>query len=143
MNNKMFDLEQRIMNCWNVVDDIDYIYRYISDDELFIGMKPKHGDKILTLLLGIKEMYAIKFDKCFRDFEEVDRLYSLKIEELEEQLRVATNQRESLDWPTDDERVDIIGQNGNDGDHYRGSIDDATPEEWDILYKSYYKGTEI
>jgi len=25
-------------------------------------------------------------------------------------------------WPTKEERIDAIGQNGNDGDHYRGDF---------------------
>jgi hypothetical protein len=35
------------------------------------------------------------------------------------------------DW--NEERQDIIGQNGNDGSHYGVSIDEATPQDWDSL----------
>ena len=157
MSDKIFDLEQRIMRCWNVVDDLEDMYHYIGDDKFFTGMDAKHQDKILNLLLGMKELYAMKFEKCFSDFEDVVRVYHSnrkdletiphwhredlqekyvkEIMELKEQLRVATNERESFDniepkttneqvelpddaWPADENRINIIGQNGNDGDHY-------------------------
>lgn len=69
MTDKIFDLEQRIMNCWNVVDDLDDLYYYFGDDPFFKDMDAKHRDKICTLLLGMKEMYQIKFQKCIFDFE--------------------------------------------------------------------------
>jgi len=64
-----FDLEQQIMTCWSVVDDIDAVYNYVGDHEDFIGMDPNHADKIANLLLGIKCMYDVKFDNMFRTFE--------------------------------------------------------------------------
>lgn len=156
MTSKIFALEQRIMNCWNVVDDINDVYNYIGDNEFFTGMDAKHSDKILNLLLGMKELYAVKFEKCFSDFEDVVRVYHSnrkdletisqkhsediqenyvkEIMELKEKLRIATNKQvfdniepkttNKLDelpdnaWPADDQRIDIIGQNGNDGAHY-------------------------
>ena len=131
MSDKIFDLEQRIMRCWNVVDDLEDMYHYIGDDSFFKGMDAEHNDKILNLLLGMKELYAMKFEKCFFDFEEVCKEYHNR----KKQLHIVTNERESFDdW--DEERMDIIGQNGNDGDHYRNSIDDVTTQEWDNLRKS-------
>ena len=75
MTDKIFDLEQRIMNCWNVVDDLDDFYYSISDDPFFKDMDAEHRDKICTLLLGMKEMYQIKFQKCIFDFEDVCKEY--------------------------------------------------------------------
>ena len=69
MTDKIFDLEQRIMNCWNVVDDLDDLYYYFGDDPFFKDMDAKHREKICNLLLGMKEMYKIKFQKCIFDFE--------------------------------------------------------------------------
>ena len=160
MTSKIFALEQRIMNCWNVVDDINDVYHYIGDNEFFTGMDAKHSDKILNLLLGMKELYAVKFEKCFSDFEEVVTLYHSNREELEtisqkhsediqenyvkeimelkEKLRIATNKQvfdniepkttnERVElpddaWPSDENRINIIGQNGNDGAHYGKQI---------------------
>ena len=115
MSDKIFSLEQRIMDCWNVVDDIGAVYHYIGDNEFFTGMDGEQQDKILNLLLGIKELYAVKFEQCFSDFEDVVRVYhsnrkDLKtisqkhsediqenyvkeIMELKEKLRIATNKQ--------------------------------------------------
>ncbi len=64
-----FDLEQQIMSCWNVVDDIDAVYKYVGDHEDFIGMDPAHSDKISNLLLGITSLYNLKFQTMFSTFE--------------------------------------------------------------------------
>lgn len=59
---KQFDLEQNIMECWNVTSDIDLlIEQYDSLSE----------DSILNILIGMKEMYQLRFDKMFRSFEEL------------------------------------------------------------------------
>ena len=64
-----FDLEQQIMDCWNVVDDIDAVYKYVGDHKDFIGMDPAHSDKISNLLLGISSLYNLKFQTMFSTFE--------------------------------------------------------------------------
>lgn len=64
-----FDLEQQIMNCWNVVDDVDAVYKYVGDHKDFIGMDPAHSDKISNLLLGISSLYKLKFETLFSTFE--------------------------------------------------------------------------
>ena len=132
MSSKIFDLEQRIMNCWNVVDDINDVYNYIGDNEFFTGMDAKHQDKILNLLLGMKEMYALKFENCFADFEVVTREYHLNRKEYEQDTVLGNvmngndpdwkfseaGEWTTSDWPEED-RIDTIGRNGNDGDHYQ------------------------
>ena len=57
-----FDLEQGIMDCWQVVDDIDTIYQRL--DAL-------SKDEIMNLLLGIKSLYQLKFEKLFETYETV------------------------------------------------------------------------
>ena len=61
-----FDLEQGILKCWNVTDDIDMVYRKVMDnpDELNV-------DEISNLLLGIKSLYDLKFDELFNTFEQL------------------------------------------------------------------------
>ena len=109
MTDKIFDLEQQIMSCWNVVDDIDTLYEYVGDNEFFTGMDAKHTDKILNILLGMKEMYQIKFQKCIFDFEDVCKEYHSRNKRHDHET--------GEDWP-DEDRMDIIGQNGNNGEHY-------------------------
>lgn len=69
MSNTKTELEQNILQCWNVVDDLKMLTAYISDDTFFKGMDPKHEDKIMNLLLGMTELYQLKFEKCFSNFE--------------------------------------------------------------------------
>lgn len=64
-----FDLEQQIMDCWNVVDDVDAVYKYVGDHEDFIEMDPALTDKISNLLLGISSLYSLKFQTMFSTFE--------------------------------------------------------------------------
>jgi hypothetical protein len=109
MTGKIFDLEQRIMKCWNVVDDLDDLYYYFGDDPFFKDMDAKHRDKICNLLLGMKEMYQIKFQKCIFDFEDVCKEYHSRNKRHDHET--------GEDWP-DEDRMDIIGQNGNNGLHY-------------------------
>jgi hypothetical protein len=56
-----FDLEQEIMNCWNVVEDIDF---YIKNSDNW------DEDERLNYLIGIKVKYDKKFDHMFNTFEE-------------------------------------------------------------------------
>jgi hypothetical protein len=60
----IFDLEQSIMKCWNVVDDIDLLYRNVCDRST-----PFTEDEIANLLLGMKQLYQLKFEECFEQFE--------------------------------------------------------------------------
>lgn len=64
-----FDLEQEIMSCWQVTDDLNILYEYIGDHPFFTGMKAEHEDKIMNLLLGTKTMYEVKFDRLWQTFE--------------------------------------------------------------------------
>lgn len=65
-----FDLEQELMDCWDVTTDINDLYEYVGDSEFFAGMSAEHTDKLMNLLLGIKEIYEVKFQRTFRTFEQ-------------------------------------------------------------------------
>ena len=56
-----FDLEAEIFAVWNVVDDIDLLYKYVGDSPVFEDMDPKHCDEIMNFLLGMKTIYSVKF----------------------------------------------------------------------------------
>jgi hypothetical protein len=56
-----FDLEQNIMQCWNVCDDIQlYLDMHDNMDE----------DQRMNYLIGLKQMYQMKFERCWNSFEE-------------------------------------------------------------------------
>lgn len=55
-----FDLEQNIMQCWNVCDDIQlYLDMYDNMDE----------DQRMNYLIGLKQMYQMKFERLWNNFE--------------------------------------------------------------------------
>lgn len=64
------DLEQQIMDCWLVVDDL----------RTAASLEPMNEDKIMNILLGMAELYEIKFEKLFSGYEQViaDKPYKIK-----------------------------------------------------------------
>jgi hypothetical protein len=63
-----FDLEQEIMKCWNVCEDI----------EAFINVRDSMDeDRQLNYLIGLKAMYEVKFDTLWKTFESCIRERSI------------------------------------------------------------------
>ena len=62
-NRNRFDLEQDIMNCWSVVDDIKELSRCMLD------RRKMSEDEISNYLLGIETSYQVKFERLFETFE--------------------------------------------------------------------------
>ena len=65
--NSAFDLEQHIMECWNVTTDLKRVTEYLLDAPL----EPGREDKIANMLMGMEALYEVKFDRCFRTFEKL------------------------------------------------------------------------
>ena len=59
-----FDLEQNIMQCWNVCDDIQLML--VCWDSLDEDAKQNY-------LIGLKQMYQMKFERLWDNFEAVVR----------------------------------------------------------------------
>jgi hypothetical protein len=62
-----FDLEQEIMECWNVTGDMDDLYAYVmngGDNAEF------DRDKVANIVLGLIQLYDLKFNKLFNTFEQ-------------------------------------------------------------------------
>lgn len=59
---KRFDLEQKILGCWSITDDL----KVLADawDQLTEDQKQ-------NILLGLMELYELKFNICFNTFEEL------------------------------------------------------------------------
>lgn len=70
MNHKIFDLEQSILQCWNVCDELDLLYTQTLERS-----RPLTQDEMANILLGMKLMYQMKFEKCFSEFEDVCKQY--------------------------------------------------------------------
>ena len=60
-SSSIFDLEQQIMECWGVVDDLDMVY---STEALY-----EDQDRMMNVLLGMQELYKIRFQRMFNTFE--------------------------------------------------------------------------
>ena len=57
-----FDLEQNIMKCWNITDDINLLYENVMESEM-------SKDDIANVLLGMHQLYEMKFNKLWDNFE--------------------------------------------------------------------------
>ena len=65
MTNKMQDLEQHIMECWQLVDDVKLLYEQVMDKDLH-----KDQDRLANALLGLYTIYGMKFEQAFNIYEE-------------------------------------------------------------------------
>lgn len=62
-NRTRFDLEQDIMNCWSVVEDIKELSRSKMD------RRKMTEDEVNNYLLGLETIYQVKFERLFETFE--------------------------------------------------------------------------
>jgi hypothetical protein len=61
MKKNRFDLEQEIMECWNVTKDIENFY--YAQEEM-------DEDERLNYLLGLQSIYEVRFNKLWKTFEQ-------------------------------------------------------------------------
>ena len=61
-----FDFEQQIMACWNVTSDLKDLNEALLESDLT-------KDQISNILTGIEQLYQIRFNKLFRQFEDLVR----------------------------------------------------------------------
>ena len=62
-----FDFEQQILKCWNVTDDLREVSEYFLNHHDSNFTK----DRVSNTLIGYAEMYDIKFNKLWDQFEDV------------------------------------------------------------------------
>jgi hypothetical protein len=61
-----FTLEEKIMNCWRVIDDLKTLGNVYDREHT--------EDEILNILIGITDLYDQRFNELFDTFEEcIDR----------------------------------------------------------------------
>jgi len=58
----MFDLEQAILDNWHIVDDLKLLSESILEKDLT-------KDQISNILIGLEELYKLKFEKTIAIFE--------------------------------------------------------------------------
>lgn len=64
MKNRL-DLEQDIMDCWNITKELEHVASYVAHS----NFNEDNQQRIVTLLTGLRELYEIKFAHCFDTFE--------------------------------------------------------------------------
>ena len=64
-----FDFEEMIMKCWHVTDDLDMLAEIVGDTK----MDAKDLDKLLNMIIGMKELYHARFVSTFNVFEDLVR----------------------------------------------------------------------
>lgn len=87
MSNR-FDLEQQIMQCWGIVDELDYVMEAVEEGD---------EDKIFNLLIGLKELYSRKFDKMFDTFEQCIKKGELELKVPLNTVAPAPEQKKSVE----------------------------------------------
>ena len=68
-----FDLEHDMYRCNSVVDDLEMMYDNVLDNPKF-EMPPETADRIANMLLGLKELYEMRFDRLNDTFAQVFEL---------------------------------------------------------------------
>jgi len=60
-----FEMEQMILNCWHVVDDVKLVSSYLMDAPL----ESNREDKMANMLIGIESTYQYRFEQLFSMYE--------------------------------------------------------------------------
>jgi len=61
-----FDLEQQIMACWNIIEDIGLLNAGVLEGRPDGGAMTQ--DEISNYLLGLETIYSLKFEQMFDTF---------------------------------------------------------------------------
>lgn len=61
-----FDFEQQIMSCWGLTKDLKDLSEGITEENM-------SEDQIVNVLIGLEQLYELRFDKLFRTFEQFNR----------------------------------------------------------------------
>ena len=65
---KLYEIEEHILDCWRVCNDLETVFKQIGDGE--IDPTP---DQMMNTLMGMKQLYEWKFEQLFFKYEQVMR----------------------------------------------------------------------
>ena len=68
-SNSIQQLEDDIMKAWGVVDEIDLLIKHFGDHPRFEGLSAEASDEMMNVLIGVKELYSIKFENMWTTYE--------------------------------------------------------------------------
>lgn len=64
-----FDLEQQILDCWKIVDDIKLLDKNVLEGTVEGGNLTQ--DEISNYLMGLESIYDLKFQQMFDTFSKL------------------------------------------------------------------------
>lgn len=62
----IFDLEQQIMRCWTITEDLDSFIKVVEETD---SISEKDFDTITNIIVGLKSVYEMHFESLFDIFE--------------------------------------------------------------------------
>lgn len=65
-----FDMEQQLLDCWGITDELNLLMEGVLERDLT-------KDQVSNILLGMQELYSLKFTKLWESFE--DGIHSRQI----------------------------------------------------------------
>ena len=60
------DIEENIMDCWSVCNDLETVFKQIGD-----GERDPTQDEMMNALIGMQQLYQWKFEQLFYKFEQI------------------------------------------------------------------------
>lgn len=66
---RLSDLEQHIMDCWSVCNDLETTFRQIGD-----GEREPTQDEMMNALMGMQQLYQWKFEQLFFKYEQIQKV---------------------------------------------------------------------
>jgi hypothetical protein len=64
-----FDLEQQILECWKIIDDIKLLDKNVLEGKVEGGTLTQ--DEVSNFLLGLETIYNLKFEQMFDTFSKL------------------------------------------------------------------------
>ena len=61
-----YDVEQSLMSCWGIIDDIKLLSETVLDGKM-------NTDEVANYLIGLHSVYGLKFQNCFDQFSELQK----------------------------------------------------------------------
>lgn len=71
----IFDLEQQLLQCWEIINDVKLITEHFIEDPKWQNMDASLADALMNKYYGLAEVYDLKLQKAWDTFEIVCREY--------------------------------------------------------------------
>jgi hypothetical protein len=62
---KLHDLEEKIMDCWSICNDLETVFQQIGDE------REPTTTELMNALMGMQQLYQWKFKQLFSAYEDV------------------------------------------------------------------------